>query len=587
MTYVCPVCFRVAWVGHECGRSTRIVADDHGAALTLSLASDDRLTASSTARMLGGTLVRYGAYGRTSSGRLRVRPGALRFPDDMTRVILTREHDRGESRGVLAAVHDDGEQMRVQLRPADGPDGDAAITEARDGSRAGLSFDVVDATIEGDEITDALVIAIGQVGIPAYDDGRIDSIAASINPTQGDSMTPEERARLAELLAMNSRNQDQETEFQALSAQAVAEAANGEPSSDGGDGSGDGSTTDDGGDQATAGRSGTQVAASLSAVPSGAPAPTSPATTQDRPGGAFARFADTFAQALRPGNPTRMADITAALADITHGANSATIEAPAWSGELWSGLVYEPQFSDLFNRGDLTNWEGKGWRFTKKLAIQDYAGDKAAIPTDTIGTEASGYEAARMAVGVDIDRKFFDFPNSGFVTSLFEQVRESWEIKLDAKLAAYALSEAVAARVDERIPFDGATNPLIGAQDSLLKAVAVAVRSLKRRRVGRATFVYVNDDDYFTLFSITQLDVPAFLKLLGVEPENIRSSEDIPQGTVLAGVKQAATVRTLPGSPIRVEAQNLTQGGIDEAFFGYWAIEEHHKEGIAKATFTP
>jgi hypothetical protein len=141
--------------------------------------------------------------------------------------------------------------------------------------------------------------------------------------------------------------------------------------------------------------------------------------------------------------------------------------------------------------------------------------------------------------------------------------------------------------VDERLPFDGTTNPLIGAQDSLLKAVAVAVRSLKRRRVGNATWVFVNDDDYFTLFSITQLDVPAFLKLLGVEPENIRSSEDIPEGTVLAGVRQAATVRTLPGSPIRVEAQNLTQGGIDEAFFGYWAIEEHHKEGIAKATFTP
>jgi hypothetical protein len=140
---------------------------------------------------------------------------------------------------------------------------------------------------------------------------------------------------------------------------------------------------------------------------------------------------------------------------------------------------------------------------------------------------------------------------------------------------------------EERLPFNATTNPLIGAQNTLLKAVAVAVRSLKRRRVGQATWVKVNDDDYFSLFSITNMDVPAFLALLGVAPENIQSDPDVPAGTVLAGVRQAATVRTLPGSPIRVEAQNLTRAGIDEAFFGYWAIEEHHTSGISKATFTP
>lgn len=402
-------------------------------------------------------------------------------------------------------------------------------------------------------------------------------------------MTDEQRARLRELLERNQRTQAEEAEYQELSALAVAEATTAD--ADGaGDGAGDGDQPA-GGDQAVAASQAqpTQaVRASVQpAVPAGAPAPTSSTTTQDRPAGAFAAFAQTFAQAMRPGNPTRLADVTAALADITHSAQSDTISEPAWSGELWSGQVYEPQWSDLFTSGTLTNWEGKGWRFTKKLAIQDYAGDKAEIPTDTVTTEPSSYEAARMAVGVDIDRKFFDFPDAGFVASLFEQVRESWAIKLDDKIRAYALAEAVAARVNERLPFDAATNPAIGAQDNLLKAAAVALRSLKRRRVGRGTFVVVNDDDLFTLFEMGQFDVPAYLDLWGIDPRSFRSSEDVPAGTVLAGVKQAATVRTLPGSPIRVEAQNLNRAGIDEAFFGYWAIEEHHTSGIAKATFTP
>lgn len=556
-----------------------VQANDAGEALSLSFASE-AITASAESRTLGGTLVVYGQYGRTSRGRLRVRPGALRFHEDLRRTILTREHVREESRGVLASVHDSPERMRVQLRAADGPEGDAALREARDGSRAGLSFDVIDATLVGDEITDALVIAIGQVGIPAYDDGRIDQIAASLN-TEGIPMTPEQRARLAELAAMNSRSPEDEQEFQNLQAAAVAEVTAQQPAEDAGS-----PDTGTGSEAVAAGSagSGVQVRASIHpAVPGSVPGREATRTEQR----GFAAVVAEVTRALQPGNPTRVADITAALQDITHTAHTGTIEQPAWSGELWSGLLYEPQWTDLFNSGNLDHWEGTGWRFTSKLEIQDYAGDKAEIPSDNVTTESSSYEAARMAVGVDIDRKFFDFPNGAFVESLFQQVRESWAIKLDAKIRAYVLANAVAARTDERLAFHADTNPNLAAFPSLLKAAAAAMRSLKRRRVGQASWVYVNDDDLFTLLDIAEKDVSAFLDLFGIDPKNFRSSEDVPEGTVLAGVKPAATVRTLPGSPIRVDAQNLTKGGIDEAFFGYWAIEEHHTSGIAKTTFTP
>jgi hypothetical protein len=201
----------------------RRVTADAGDDGRLTLFTAGAITASTLTRTIAGPVVRYGVPGRTSVGRLRVRPGALRFPADLARVKLTREHVRAESRGHLTAVTDDGQEVRAALRVSDGPEGDAALREAADRTRDGLSFDVIDAQIEGDEITDALVIAIGQVGIPAYDDSRIDTIAASNDAagtapahTEGNTMNEEQRRRLAELRALTTRTTEQQTELDQL-----------------------------------------------------------------------------------------------------------------------------------------------------------------------------------------------------------------------------------------------------------------------------------------------------------------------------------------------------------------------------------
>ena len=466
----------------------------------------------------------------------------------------------------LVAVHDTAEGIRISARVSDGPEGDAALAEATDHTRDGLSFDVVDAVIEGDEITDAEVIAIGQVGIPAYEDSRIDQIAASQTPTQGEStMTDEQRQRLAELRALPTLTQDEANELAQLAAMEASETAQATASAEPAAPQASTSSTS----------TPTPAAAPVTAsVPSGLPRPQASGIIvgEGGNGSAFRAFVRRFTDALRErqnGGGTQA--ITAALSDITWGDNDST-EAPAWSGELFSGVAYEPQFLDLFNTGDLTSFSGAGWRFTKKLAIADYAGDKAAIPTDTITTESSTYEAARMAVGVDIDRKFFDFPNEGFVESLFRQVAESWTIKLDGKVESYVAANAVAASG-------------VASQTSLLTAAAYAVRALKRLRIGKASWILVNDDDLMSIFDTTVDEVLAYLELWGIDPKNFKSSPDVAAGEVYAGVKAAATLRTLPGSPVRVEAQNLANGGVDEAFFGYWAIEEHATSGIAKVAF--
>ena len=540
--------------------------------LSLSLSAvTGGITASTLTRTLAGPVVRYGTVGRTSAGPLKVRPGALRFPEDLSRVKLTREHDRSASRGYLTVVTDDprpGGELRAALRVSDGPDGDAALAEATDRTRDGFSFDVVDAVIEGDEITDALVIAIGQVGIPAYDDMRIDTVAASQNtahphtPTgEAPSMlTPEELAELTTLAAMDAATLSDEQK--ARLAELVAKLAPAQAAA----------ADDPSAAPPAATPAVSSVAASIPAVPTGA-GRTPAATTTTRPG-ALDAFVSTVVEALSPGGGGSTA-ITAALTDITNSGAGANIDAPAWSGELWSGVSYEPVFSDLLTSGALTNWEGQGWRFVTKPEIADYAGDKAAIPSGPVTTEPATYTAARMAVGHDIDRKFYDFPNEAFLRAYVEAVRESWAVKLDAKIAAWITSHAVA------VTGAGATAP------SLLAAATSAVRAVKRRRAGRASWVLVNDDDLMDLMGVTQNTLPAFLSLFNIDPSNWRADPAVPAGTVIAGAKQSATVRTLPGSPIRVSAQHLAIGGIDEAFFGYWAIEEHHTSGIASVAYEP
>lgn len=574
-------------------RTPRITAGDAGDVTTIYAPAGGRITASVRTRTLGGPVARYGIPGRTSAGKLRVRPGALRFPARLSDVKLTLEHQRDQSRGHLVAVEDNGVEIRASLRVSDGPLGDAALGEAVDHTRDGLSFDVIDARIEGDEIVDALVIAIGQVGIPAYDDLRIDSIAASQaaqqsqpNPPstttqEGSTMTEEQRQRLIALRAQQTRSDAEQSELSQLEqlaagtqpatqqpAQPATPPAQPAPPA----GAAPAGQEPGAGSPQPAPGAGVQAAAHFAAVPAGVPAPTT-SGTQVR-ASALDHFVNTIVDALAGGGGAQA--ITAALNDVTSTAHSSVIEAPAWSGELWSGLQYEPQFTDLFSSGSLTSFEGNGWRFTSKLEIKDYAGDKVAIPTSQVTTEPSSYEAARMAVGVDVDRKFYDFPNAAFLRGLVEQVRESWAMKLDAKVLAYMIAQAV--------PVEGGVG--VETQPTLLKAAAVAVRALKRRKVGQAGWVLVNDEDMFTLLDLAEKDVPAFLKLFRIDPNNFRSSQDVPQGKVLAGVRQAATLRTLPGSPIRVSAQHIANGGIDEAWFGYWAMEEHHTAGIASSTFT-
>lgn len=544
----------------------------------LSLYAVGGITASAERRTLGGTVVTYGELGHTSIGPLRTKAGALRWGEGtavagvLDRNKLTLEHDRGTVRGHLAEVDDNPNRLYARYKVSDGELGDAALREAQDKTRDAFSFDVVNATVENGWLIDGEWIATGQVGIPAYANSRIDSVAA--NRKVQSKMTDEQRARLTELRAKQTLTQEEAAELSTLAA-LEEQASQDNPPAD--------APSTDGQPNAppapTAGmtfnislppgsvQTGQPVAASMPVVPGGAHRP--PVTTQHAGQSALDKMIAEVCAALRPGGGGHQS-ISAALTDVTNAGAGANIDQPAWSGELWSGVDHEQEFVPLLSHGDLTNFEGQGWRFVTKPEMAPYAGNKAAIPSGAVTTEPSSWTASRQAVGHDLDRKFYDFPNEAFLKAYVQAVAQSWSINIDKLTELYIIAQA--------------TDSTLTA-DSFLSAVGKAIRAVKRAKMGRATFVMVSDGDMETLMEVTNNTMPAFLDLFNISPASFVSSEELADGTVIAGNRLSHKLLELPGSPIRASAQHIANGGIDEGFFAYYAFEEQAPAGIQSVTW--
>lgn len=624
--------------------------------ITLTAAASLKITGR---RQLAGTLYRIGEVGQTSAGPLSVASiEAVEVPVDLTTILLNRDHNRRDVVGHLLMLDDTAERRYIAVQLDDGPEGDDALDDAQTRRRAAFSYEIEDAEVVDGVIVSGRLAAIALVAEPAYNSARIDQIAASKTAgasrknTQGDAMplTPEQIARLAELRAKTDRTPEEDAELQQLTDLAldqVAAPTASEPTEPAVTEPAAAATEPSSSAVPAAQPVAASVPATPPAIPGGNPAVTASASTSPQGGSALEKMISGMVQALRvrKAGGNALQAITAALTDVVNTDHTGHIEQLGWSGELFSGVAYESVFSQNLDKGPLENWEGKGWRFTQTPAVQDYAGDKAPIPTGTVGTEESLWEAAIAAVGIDIDRKFFDFPNGEFLASLFAAMAESVTILHDEKSGLYITSEAVEVtrkatvaivNADATVttaaglvtaddigrPITGtgipagttvlsvtdathfemsanatATNAAVAVEigqssPSLLKAAARVAQSMTRRYNGTKApsssgpdYLYVNDEDWFGMLDLTELQLPAYLSSYGVKPETFIPTEDTPSGFVIGGVKKAAKLRT-EANPIVIDALNIAAGGVDKAFHTYWAIEQQHKRGVQKASFT-
>ncbi|MDV8003851.1 Ig-like domain-containing protein [Rhodococcus sp. IEGM 1318] len=473
-------------------------------------------------RVINGLALPYGIPGITSGGKVTVQAGAIKIPEDMKRVKLLRNHDRESPVGYLESIEDGPNGLVAKFKVGNTEAGNIALVEAAEGIRDGLSVELsaVQMSADGKTVISALLDAVALVAVPAFSDARVSSVLAQ----KSDSPA-------------SAGGSQKETEMELTPEQiAAAEKA----ASD-------------------------KIAAEAKA------AEVEAAQKLLNPGGVLApkKSEITFSQVVQALHAVRNGDmndtITAALADITRSANTAVSPA-GWVGEVWSGVQYNRVIVPLVTNKSLTSYRAVGWRWLVKPEVASYAGDKNDVPSNQPTTEAVNIDALRLAGAHDIDRKFIDFNDSEFIAAYFSAMAESYAYETDEALAAFIAANASAA----------------GAAEGILKAVALAAQRVKLDTRAPAAFVLVNPEDHLELINVSANDVPAFLELLGVSPSAFVASQFVPKGQVIVGAKPAVEFYELGGSPIRVDAVSISNGGYDGALFGYHAEFLANAAGLVK-----
>lgn len=154
---------------------------------TLTATLTTNVTANLERRTITGQLVPWETIGHTSAGPTRFAAGSVNLPDDLSRVKLLRDHDTAAPIGYLTSAHDDGTGLYGTFRIPETPAGDLALLEAAEKLRDGLSVGVTlaDFTHSADalEVTASHLNEVSQVALPAFDEARALSVAATLTAT--------------------------------------------------------------------------------------------------------------------------------------------------------------------------------------------------------------------------------------------------------------------------------------------------------------------------------------------------------------------------------------------------------------------
>jgi len=533
-------------------------------------------SADTEGRTISGLVIPWEEWGDTSVGRVIAGPGSVRIPDDVSRVKLVDHHQdppRPIGYGLTASESPQGVHMTFKVGRT--PEGDRALLEASEHLTDAFSVELAQLQLNGDRITDSLLTSTALLGVPAFANARVASVTAALTPStttpqEGTTMTDEERARLNELLGMNSRTAEEEAEFQALTLRAVQEAtataAPAQPAA-----AAAGANPDLVAQLVTRMMSAqTELEAhqKLATMPGGLTAGQSSSTVKARP------LSDLYASVARTLRGESRANLEAALSDITQTAN-AFVTQDQYAGQLWQALDYTRMFVQLLSGGDgiLKSYKGNGWKWNVAPAVAAYAGDKAAVPSNAATTANVPWTASRLAGAHDIDRKFRDFGDEEFIQAYYEAMTLSYAMLSDNAARDFIVASATAGTA---------------VTGGLLTGVAKVAARLQVATNGQpADYVLVNDQDKIGLLATTASSVPAFLSdFLNIQPGAFIGTTAVPAGTLIVGNKKAGEFKELPGSPIRVELVNQVNAGIDGGVFGYYATILNMPTAIQKAAWT-
>lgn len=486
-------------------------------------------------REVTGCVLPWGKFGRTSNGPLQFAAGGLRVPKDISRVKLLAGHSpSGVPIGHATGWTSDAEGLHMTFAIGTSAAADTALVDLTEHTIDAFSVEASITDRNGTTITDGVLTAVALVPVPAFADARVATVQAAIG-TGDDGGDP-------------SRPEDTEHTT---------------PGDDEEDAAGD-TDNPDNPDDSDEDKEDHDMKLNNGVIPgaknTGTAAPKA------------ATLADVTAAlgAAVTGAPSAESMMQAALNDIT---DAGTIEriAPAWLGELWSGVTYTREIIPLVTNAALTSRKVSGYRWKTKPAVAAYTGNKTEIPSFPVAFETVERDAERWAGGNDLDRIFFDFGESAFLESYWRAMAESYAYETDKAMGAFLTTNAEA---------------IDGTAANIIDAVLRGSNTIRHDLHQPADFVLINPDDYLGILTMTMMDKPVYMDTVPhLNPASWTESEFVPAGTIILGTKNAATHYELGGSPIRVEAEHIALGGRDAALFGYTAKMLNRPEGLRKITF--
>lgn len=476
------------------------------------------LTANAEERVLEYLLLPFGEEGRTSAGRVTASAGTLDVPEE---IVANLEHDGTRPVAKSVYIREESDGLRAGFRIAETTAGNDLLVEATEGLRTGISVEIDNPVIRAGHLLGGALSGAGFVTTPAFPSAQL--VAADA----GDVAEEEE-----------TENETEGNEPEATNKEGEADVPTDE------------NTT--------------------ATVPTGSLAARRNTNEDKTTANDLFRL---LANAHKAGGARAL---TAALQDIVP-ADILGMEQPQYVGELWDGKAYVRRIVPLFNHANLTSYTVQGWKWVTRPTVAPYTGNKAEVPSNSPTTEQVSISAERIAGAHDIDRKFRDFSDSEFFAAYYRAMTESYARVSDAQVAADIL--AVAPTVEAgTVPTDvptGLSYVVDGALAILAATDTMPTFALVPADLWRGIVLTPKDHtlEYLnSAFGLEKGSTAGFTLL---------PSNHLTPGQVLVGTREAATVHELGSTPIRVEAIDVANGGIDAGLFGYYATNIHDEDGLA------
>ena len=513
------------------------------------------LYANAEDRIVSGLLLPYGEQGQSNIGKFSIEPGAVTIPDPDI-VTLNVQHDHETPVGRATELLDTPAGIVGTFRIANTPEGDTVLAEIAAGTRTKLSAEVKNVIIRSRKAVSGFLFGAAVVEEGAFPSAAL--MAEFAEDTDGATV----KAEILEVLSDVEGN-NEEIVVDELPETVIVDVVN--PA----DGTVEQTvfvpetqtaTPDNQGDTPMGAATAPE---SLQAAKSAPVSDNLPTVMAQLASAAKSGSRSLFAEIAQREDAKAVTSLFAALSDVEYdsvGSAGINTHQPQWLGELWTGRTYERKFIPLISSGTMTALTMNAWRWTTKPAVSVWSGNKADVPSNAPATESFEVTGVRYAGAHDWAREFRDFGRTDVIESALRGMTESY-----AKVTDLATITALKA---------GATDVVAsatGAWERIMDGVEAVLPTAV------PTFAVIATDLYRELLLTTNNDALAYLNAgLGLEGGtaagfSIVPSDQLADGNVLVGSREAAISFELSGAPIRVEAENVSQGGFDMGLFGYHA----------------